>query len=109
MVLDDNLSIKFINPQALFEVGSEEITPYYKGILRDFFPRYLKVVTNKNYIDKIAEIRIEGHTDTFPISKMGDAYIENMELSQGRARNVLAYLRTQDCFNQLSEKVKSSS
>lgn len=102
MILDDNLSIKFINPQALFDVGSEQITPYYQQILMDFLPKYIKVVTNKKYKDKIAEIRIEGHTDTFPITKTGDPYIENMELSQGRARNVLAFLRQQQCFKTLS-------
>jgi flagellar motor protein MotB len=102
MILDDNLSIKFINPQALFEVGSKEITPYYQGILIDFLPKYMAVVTDKNYADKIAEIRIEGHTDTFPMSKDGDPYMENMELSQGRARNVLAFLRSQDCFKKLT-------
>lgn len=104
MVLDDNLSIKFINPQALFDVGSEKITPYYQQILMDFLPKYMKVVTNKKYRDKIAEIRIEGHTDTFPITKIGDPYIENMELSQGRARNVLAFLRQQQCFTSLSNE-----
>jgi hypothetical protein len=50
------------------------------------------------YKDKIAEIRIEGHTNTKPINKTSDPYIDNMELSQNRARNVLGFLRQQDCF-----------
>jgi len=96
--LDDDLSIKFTNPQVLFGVGSSEITPYFQSILTDFLPKYLNVVLQDKYRDKIAEIRIEGHTDTMPISKTSDPYIDNMELSQGRARNVLAFLRTQECF-----------
>lgn len=108
MVLDDDMSIKFVNPQALFEVGSEEITPYYEDILREFFPKYLGVITQKKYLDKIAEIRIEGHTDVFPITANGDPYIENMELSQGRARNVLGFLRKQPCFTNLPPQQKES-
>jgi outer membrane protein OmpA-like peptidoglycan-associated protein len=99
--LDDDLSIKFTNPQVLFGVGSAEITPYFQSILIDFLPKYLNVVLQEKYKDKIAEIRIEGHTDTMPIGKTNDPYIDNMELSQGRARNVLAFLRTQKCFTDM--------
>lgn len=106
--LDDDLSIKFTNPQVLFGVGSAEITPYFQAILTDFLPKYLNVVLQGKYKDKIAEIRIEGHTDTNPISKAGDPYIDNMELSQGRARNVLAFLRTQQCFNNLQKEQKET-
>jgi outer membrane protein OmpA-like peptidoglycan-associated protein len=56
------------------------------------------VVLQEKYKDKIAEIRIEGHTDTKPIGQTNDAYIDNMKLSQDRARNVLAFLRSQNCF-----------
>jgi len=104
--LDDDLSIKFTNPQVLFGVGSSEITPYFQSILTEFLPKYLNVVLKDKYKDKIAEIRIEGHTDTMPIGKTSDPYIDNMELSQGRARNVLAFLRTQQCFNNLQTEEK---
>ncbi len=104
--LDEDLSIKFINPQVLFPEGQSEITPYFKDILVDFLPKYLSVVLQKKYEDKIAEIRIEGHTNTKPIGLSNDAYIDNMKLSQDRARNVLAFLRTQDCFNKLNSNEK---
>ncbi len=99
--LDPDLTIKFTNPQVLFAEGSSEITPYFQSVLSQFFPKYLDVVMQEKYQERIAEIRIEGHTNTKPINKTADPYIDNMELSQGRARNVLAYLRTQDCFNNL--------
>ena len=96
--LDNDLSIKFTNPQVLFGTGSSEITSYFQTILTDFIPKYLNVVLQDKYKDKIAEIRIEGHTDTIPIGLTDDPYIDNMKLSQDRARNVLAFLRTQNSF-----------
>jgi outer membrane protein OmpA-like peptidoglycan-associated protein len=99
--LDKDLSIKFTNPQVLFSEGSSDITPYFQSVLSEFLPKYLGVVLKDKYKDKIAEIRIEGHTNTKPFKKTTDPYIDNMELSQNRARNVLAYLRTQDCFTKL--------
>ncbi len=104
--LDNDLSIKFTNPQVLFEEGSADISPYFQNILTDFLPKYLSVVMQDKYRNKIAEIRIEGHTNTKPINKTLDPYIDNMELSQNRARNVLAYLRTQNCFNNLEPNKK---
>lgn len=104
--LDNDLSIKFTNPQVLFGTGSSEITSHFQNILTDFLPKYLNVVLQKKYKDKIAEIRIEGHTDTKPIGISGDPYIDNMKLSQDRARNVLAFLRTQNCFINMPRKEK---
>lgn len=106
MQLDRDLSIKFTNPQVLFAEGSSTISPYFQNILEDFLPKYLGIVLQVKYKDKIAEIRIEGHTDTKPINKSNDPYIDNMELSQNRARNVLAFLRTQNCFTSLDSSKK---
>jgi len=104
--LDADLSIKFTNPQVLFASNSSEITPFFKTTLSEFLPKYLNVVLQEKYEDKIAEIRIEGHTDTKPIGKTLDPYIDNMQLSQDRARNVLQYLRLQSCFIDLEEQKK---
>jgi len=106
--LDNDLSIKFTNPQVLFVTGSSDITLHFQTILTDFLPKYLSVVLQEKYKDKIAEIRIEGHTDTKPIGISGDPYIANMKLSQDRARNVLAFLRTQNCFLNLQPTEKES-
>jgi outer membrane protein OmpA-like peptidoglycan-associated protein len=104
--LNNDLSIKFINPQVLFPIGKTEITPYFQTVLSEFLPKYLSVVLQDKYKDKIAEIRIEGHTDTKPIGLTSDTYIDNMKLSQDRGRNVLAYLRTQECFSSLKADEK---
>ena len=104
--LDNDLSIKFTNPQVLFPTGKSEITPYFQTILTSFLPKYLSVVLQDKYKDKIAEIRIEGHTDTKPIGLTNDPYIDNMKLSQDRGRNVLAFLRSQACFIDLQPTEK---
>jgi outer membrane protein OmpA-like peptidoglycan-associated protein len=104
--LDDDLSIKFTNPQVLFDEGKSDVTPTFQNILKEFLPKYLSVVMQDKYKDKIAEIRIEGHTNTKPINKTNDPYIDNMELSQNRARNVLGFLRQQNCFIQLETTKK---
>lgn len=105
--LDEDLSIKFTNPQVLFSTGSSDITPYFQSVLSEFLPRYLNVVLQQKYRDKIAEIRIEGHTDTKPIGTSGDPYIDNMKLSQDRARNVMAFLRNQQYFINLNSREKA--
>ena len=106
--LDNDLSIKFTNPQVLFGTGSSDITSRFQTILTDFLPKYLAVVLQAKYKDKIAEIRIEGHTDTKPIGFSGDPYIDNMKLSQDRCRNVLAFLRKQNCFIALQPTEKET-
>lgn len=104
--LDSDLSIKFTNPQVLFPTGKADITPHFQTILTDFLPKYLSVVLQEKYKHNIAEIRIEGHTDTRPIGLTSDPYIDNMKLSQDRGRNVLAFLRSQECFLNLQPTEK---
>lgn len=102
--LDSDLSIKFVNPQVLFKLGSAEITPKFKEILDEFIPRYFDVILKPKYKNRVAEVRIEGHTDTLPILNVKDPYIANMKLSQDRARNVLEYIREQDYFKSLNNE-----
>ena len=91
---DKTLTIRFKEPDVLFEPGSIDVRSKFEEILDDFFPRYIKILRQPKYKNEIAEIRIEGHTssewkeDTSP----EEAYIENMKLSQGRTRSVLKYV-----------------
>jgi outer membrane protein OmpA-like peptidoglycan-associated protein len=92
-VLDSSdLSIKFIDEKILFDNNKSDLKAEFKNILSDFFPRYLKIIMKPKYIDKIAEVRVEGHT-----SPIGE-YIHNLELSQDRTRNVIEYLRTLEYY-----------
>lgn len=86
-----DLSVRFsTNEEASTKVsyfisGSPIPSQAYKTILDDFFPRFLKIVSDPRFRDSIEEIRIEGHTDS------DGGYMLNVDLSQGRARNVLDY------------------
>lgn len=99
--LDKDLSIKFTNPNVLFQSGKSDITLVFQNILKDFFPKYLAVIMQGKYEDKISEIRIEGHTDDVPIHKTNDPYIDNVQLSQDRSRNVLSFLRSLSAYQNL--------
>jgi outer membrane protein OmpA-like peptidoglycan-associated protein len=92
--LDRNtLSIRFYGPGALFATGSSELQPRFKTILDDFFPRYLRILTQRKYVNLISEVRIEGYTSTSwkPGASLNESYIGNMALSQDRTRSVLGY------------------
>lgn len=87
----NTLEITFNNPEVLFGSGSPELSGQFKGILSDFFPRYVAVLSR--YRDAIEEIRIEGHTSSDWGSLHGEsAYFPNMALSQDRTRSVLEYV-----------------
>jgi outer membrane protein OmpA-like peptidoglycan-associated protein len=100
--LDKDLSIKFTNPQVLFKSGASDISPKFQEILTEFFPKYLTIVLQEKYKEKIAEIRIEGHTDNIAIHETDDPYIDNIKLSQDRSRNVLQFLRKLPYYKKLS-------
>lgn len=100
--LDKDLSIKFTNPDILFASGKATLTPKFQKILSEFIPKYLNILLLEKYKDKIIEIRIEGHTDDVKIGITKDDYIDNIQLSQARARNVLAYIRSLDYYENLT-------
>lgn len=88
------LSVRFKEPDVLFKPNSSRIEEKFIVILDDFFPRYLKVLNNPKFRDSIQEVRIEGHTSSEWRDDLGTdiAYLENMRLSQERARSVLTYV-----------------
>ncbi len=85
------LSIRFKKP---FTQGDAAVPNAFKSVLRGFFPRYIAILTKPEYRDEIAEIRIEGHTSSEWHREVtsDQAYFNNMELSQNRARDVLRYV-----------------
>ena len=88
------LIISFDEPEILFEKGMDVIKPLFKNILDDFYPRYIKVLSNSRFKSSISEIRVEGHTSSEwnRESNEYEAYINNMTLSQNRTARVLNYL-----------------
>ena len=77
-------SITF-SSDVLFRYNSATLTAESQKVLKDAIPVYLGVLLQDQYRDYIAEIIIEGHTDTD-----GD-YQSNMELSYNRAYAVASF------------------
>lgn len=114
-LVEKTLTLRFREPEVLFDRSSSRIKPEFEAILRDFLPRY--VARLAPFREVIREIRIEGHTssewnsDSSPL----EAYFANMELSQQRTQAVLRFaygldsLRQQDWFRDCIAAVGLSS
>lgn len=91
-ITKDN-SIVFNSPKVLFAVNQSEINEDFKEVLKEFFPRYVRLLTSSEFKDEIQEVRVEGHTsDTWAnTSSQEEIYLNNMKLSQNRAYKVLSY------------------
>ena len=87
-------SITF-SSDVLFRYNSALLTAESKETLENIIPRYLGVLLQEQFRDYIAEIIIEGHTDT------DGSYQSNMELSYERANAVADFCL--DKNNGLSE------
>ena len=96
--LQKDLTIRFKNP---FKKTKFDVSDEFEKVLNDFFPQYIKILTDEDYKKHVEEIRIEGHTSSewerkseFDgiYSKEDVAYLENMKLSQKRARSVLQHV-----------------
>ena len=90
--LKKDLTIRFRNPEILFESDKDKIRPRFERVLGDFFPSYIETV--RPYKTDIVEFRIDGHTSSEYKGAIDptDAYIKNMRLSQDRSGAVLRYV-----------------
>ena len=88
-ITEDNI-VRF---KAPFEVGSTEIPNDFEDVLAEFCPRYIAVLTRDQFLNGIAEVKVEGHTSKGwnRQTSSEDAFINNIELSQQRAVNVLSF------------------
>jgi outer membrane protein OmpA-like peptidoglycan-associated protein len=92
-LLPDTNTFRFNQPEILFAPGKADLRQRFKSILDDFFPRYLRVLSNRRFMEDIVEIRIEGHTssDWSNNTDTDNRYLLNAKLSQERAFSVLEY------------------
>ena len=102
MTIDDDLTVKFNNPEVLFEANKSVIRPQFKDILDDFIPKYLKIINSNKYSDKIKEVRIEWHASWPGCTN----YIVCLDISQSRANSVLTYIYDNNYFKNLTDKEK---
>ncbi|MCB0352911.1 MAG: OmpA family protein [Bdellovibrionales bacterium] len=91
-ILKDS-TIRFNEPDILFDQGSNVIKPEFKRILTNFFPRYIKVLGSQKHRERIDEIRIEGHTSSKWSEQVSfvDRYLKNAALSQRRSFSILEF------------------
>jgi outer membrane protein OmpA-like peptidoglycan-associated protein len=92
--LDPDLTMRFDQQDVLFDTGRAALKDSFKRILNDFFPRYVRIISDPKYRNTVKEIRIEGHTSSVwnGAANADDAYFHNMELSQSRTRSTLQYV-----------------
>ena len=84
--LDSQTGALTLDASVLFDVDEAELTDAGKEALRNVLPIYCKVLMEDTYKSYLAEIIIDGYTDTD-----GD-YAYNLELSQRRSLAVAQYL-----------------
>lgn len=85
MTVDSQTGSITFSSDVLFAYNSAELTETSRRALREIIPMYLGVLLQDNYLPYIAEIIIEGHTDTV------GTYDSNMTLSFNRADSVAKF------------------
>lgn len=91
-ILPDS-TVRFKEPDVLFDEGSKTVKPKFQVILNDFFPRYIGLLASEKYRSNIEEIRIEGHTSSSweNSTDLSERYLHNALLSQQRSFAILDY------------------
>lgn len=84
--IDTQTGAILLDSNVLFSFGESELTQEGMQILDQVLPAYCHVLLGEEYSDYVAEIIIDGYTDS-----VGD-YVSNLALSQGRAFAVAGYL-----------------
>ncbi len=74
-----------LDSSILFDSGQFSLKTTGEDLLKKFLPKYIKVLTSKDFKDYVSEIIIEGHTDS------QGSYLFNLELSQKRALSVSSF------------------
>ena len=84
--IDKETGAMVLDSSVLFAFNESNLTDEGTMILDEVLPVYCKVLLSSEYVDYIAEIIVDGYTDS-----TGD-YITNLSLSQNRAYAVAGYL-----------------
>lgn len=83
--IDDQTGAIMFDASILFDFNQSNLKPSGQEFLNEFLPQYLSVIMSEKFKPYIAEIIIEGHTDSV------GGYISNLNLSQRRALAVASY------------------
>ncbi len=83
--IDKNTGALSLDSNVFFDVNKYDLKPEGKVILKKFLPKYINILLRPKFRKYIAEIIIEGHTDT------NGSYLYNLKLSQERALSVATF------------------
>lgn len=83
--VDPNTGDIMLQSSLMFQTNSSNLKEEGQAELERLIPVYLSVLLSEQYSDYVAEIIIEGHTDST------GSYQANLRLSQSRALNVVEY------------------
>ena len=99
--VDNNTGDIVLDSTLMFEVNSSDLSPEGYAQLNRLIPVYLGVLMRDEYKDYVAEIIVEGHTDST------GSYERNLELSQERALHVAMHCLNMNTLTaQQKEKLK---
>ena len=84
--IDSQTGAIVLNSSVLFDLNESVLTDDGKKVLHEVLPTYCQVLLSDAYSDYVAEVIIDGYTDS------SGSYISNLQLSQARAYAVAEYL-----------------
>jgi len=98
----DETTVRFRSPDVLFEPLSAVVRGRYRQVLAQFFPRYVEAL--EPFKAEIEALRIEGHSSSAwrGAHNPGEAFLNNMRLSEERALNTLSL-----CFGLVAAKANA--
>ncbi|MCD7715925.1 MAG: OmpA family protein [Lachnospiraceae bacterium] len=86
VTIDETDGSILLDSSVLFGFNEYSLTEEGQELLAQILPVYCSVLLSDEYFDYLAEIRIDGYTDT------SGTYFSNLQLSQSRAFAVASYL-----------------
>lgn len=86
VIIDETDGSLALDSNVLFGYNETELTDEGNQMLGSLLPVYCKVLMSEQYQDYLAEVSIDGYTDT------SGSYLYNLQLSQERALAVANYL-----------------
>lgn len=126
ITVDSSLTLRFIDRKVrMFKVGQHVMEPEFKSLLDTVLPKFIELVTRDSVIERLAEIRVEGHAnsekdhiseelnwDKYPdalfespkIKKEFLSYEYNSRLSQRRAQSVFQFIRSHTSYRLLDKE-----